>query len=265
MDYEYITYEKKDRVAYVTVNRPEVMNAIHPATSRELGDAFDDFDKDPSCWIAVITGAGERAFSAGNDLKYQAQVGGERIAKEYRLVGKGGFGGITTRFDCYKPIIAAVNGYALGGGFEIVLASDIVIAADHATFGLPEASVGLIPGAGGVHRLPRHIPLKLAMGMMMTCKRITAQEAYSLGLVNEVAPAKELMPAVEKWISAILACAPLSIRAIKQCALEGMSYPLEEAFLRRRYSIQELLPHTHDYTEGPRAFAEKRKPRWEGK
>lgn len=265
MDYEYITYEKKDRVAYVTINRPEVMNAIHPPTSRELCDAFDDFDRDTSCWIAVITGAGDRAFSAGNDLKYQAQVGREGMAKERRLIGKGGLGGITARFDCYKPIVAAVNGYALGGGFEIVLASDIVIAAEHATFGLPEPSVGLIPSAGGVHRLPRHIPLKLAMGMMMTCKRITALEAHILGLVNEVVPAKELMPMVEKWTSSILACAPLSIRAIKQCVLEGMSYPLEEAFLKRRYSIQELLPYSRDFTEGPRAFAEKRKPQWEGK
>jgi len=265
MDYRYIQYEKKERVAYVTINRPEVMNAIHPLASRELSQAFDDFDQDPSCWIAVITGAGDRAFSAGNDLKYQAQAGPARMAAERRAIGKGGFGGITARFDCYKPIIAAVNGFALGGGLEMVLASDIVIAVEHATFGLPEASVGLIPGAGGVHQLPRQIPLKLAMGMMMTGKRITAQEAHNLGLVNEVVPAKELMPTVEKWIADILACAPISIRAIKQCVLEGMKYPVEEAFLKRRYSFQEFLPLTQDFLEGPRAFAEKRKPQWSGK
>ena len=151
MAYECILYEKKDRVAYMTLNRPDVMNALHPPANRELCQAFDDFDQDPDCWIAVITGAGERAFCAGNDLKYQAQVGRERMVKEVREIGKGGFGGITARFDCNKPIIAAVNGFALRGGFEIALASDIIIAAEHASFGLPEPSVGLIPGAGGVH------------------------------------------------------------------------------------------------------------------
>jgi enoyl-CoA hydratase/carnithine racemase len=265
MAYEYILYEKKDRVAYVTLNRPDVMNALHPPANRELCQAFDEFDQDPECWIAVITGAGERAFCAGNDLKYQARVGAEVWKKEKEKVGKGGFGGITARFDCYKPIIAAVNGFALGGGFEIVLASDIVIAAEHASFGLPEPTVGLIPGAGGVHRLPRQIPFKLAMGMMMTGKRITAQEARELGLVNEVVPMKELMPTVEKWIASIFACAPLAIRAIKQCVLQGTGYPLEEAFLRKSYSLQNLLPTTEDFAEGPRAFAEKRKPQWKGK
>lgn len=264
MHYAFIKYEKKDHVAYVTLNRPEVMNAIHPPASKELSHAFDDFDQDASSWIAVITGAGERAFSAGNDLKYQAQSGRERMAAERRAIGKGGFGGLTARFDCYKPIIAAVNGFALGGGFELALATDIIIAAEHATFGLPEPSVGLIPGAGGVHHLPRHIPMKIAMGLMMTCKRLTAQEAHSLGLVNEVVPAKELMPTVEKWIAAILACAPLSIRAIKQCVLQGMGYSVEEAF-NKKYSIQEILPFTEDFIEGPKAFAEKRKPRWTGK
>ena len=265
MDYKYIIYEKKDRVAHITINRPEVMNAIHPPASRELSEVLDDFDRDEDCWAAVITGAGDRAFSAGNDLKYQAQMGPERMAEERGKIGKGGFGGITARFDCFKPIIAAVNGLALGGGFEIVLATDIVIAAEHATFGLPEPAVGLIPGAGGVHRLPRHIPLKLAMGMMMTGRRLTAPEARDLGLVNEVVPAKELMPTVGKWISQMFALAPLSLRAIKQCVIEGGGLPLEEAFLKKKYSIQDLLPQTEDYIEGPKAFAEKRKPRWQGK
>ena len=181
MAYEFIDYEKKGRVAYVTITRPERLNALHPPANKELYEAFIDFKEDDDVWIAIVTGTGNKAFSAGNDLRYTAENWGEREKFTIRAP----FGGITSGYECYKPIIAAVNGYALGGGLELAMACDIIVMADHAEIGLPEPRVGLIAGAGGVHRLPRHIPLKRAMGMMLTAKRITAQEAYELGLANE--------------------------------------------------------------------------------
>ncbi len=147
---------------------------------------------------------GEKAFSAGNDLKYTAEHDRNRLGTP-----PSGFGGITSRTSCWKPIIAAVNGFALGGGFEMALACDIIIAADHARLGLPEPRVGLIAGAGGVHRLPRMIPHKIAMGYILTGRHMTAQEAHQLGIVNEVVPASELMPTVDKWANDILECAPI--------------------------------------------------------
>src|SRR5262249_35043228 len=181
MAYEFITYEKKERVAWITINRPDVMNALHPPANLELSAAWDDFAGDPEGWVAILTGPGETASSAGNALKYTAQHGTKGIT-----LGSGGFGGITARFDLVKPTIAAVNGFALGGGFELALACDLIVAAEHARFGLPEPRVGLMAAAGGVHRLPRHIPLKIAMGMMLTGRHITAAEAHRLGLGQEV-------------------------------------------------------------------------------
>ncbi|MCH9010800.1 MAG: enoyl-CoA hydratase/isomerase family protein, partial [Chloroflexi bacterium] len=173
------------------------------------------------------------------------------------------FGGITSNFTCWKPIIAAVNGFALGGGFELALACDIIIAADHAEVGLPEPRVGLVAGAGGVHRLPRHIPLKIAMGMMLTARRIPIKEAYRLGLVNEVVPLADLMPTAEKWAADILEVAPLSARASKQMATSGLDWPLEIA-MSRTYTEYQAAAASEDFVEGPRAFAEKRKPNWKG-
>ena len=166
MELKFIKYEKRGHLAYITFNRPEVMNALHPPCHLEIDQVWDDFAGDREMSVAIVTGAGERAFSAGNDLKWTAEHRGERPQ-----MSKGGFAGITSRFDLTKPIIAAVNGFALGGGCEIALACDIIIAADHARLGLPEPRVGLMAGAGGVHRLPRHIPLKIAMGMILTGKR----------------------------------------------------------------------------------------------
>jgi len=196
MAHNYVLYEKKERIAYVTLNRPEVMNALHPPAHEELWEVWCDFRDDPEVWVAILTGAGERAFFAGNDLKYTAEHSGQPRAR--RLGPPGGFGGITNRFECFKPIIAAVNGYALGGGFEIALACDIIITAEHARFGLPEPTVGLNAGAGGIHRLPRQIPLKIAMGMLLTGRHITAEEAYRVGLVNEVVPLNDLIPCAER-------------------------------------------------------------------
>jgi len=263
MDFEYIQVEKKEHLTILTINRPESLNAISPPASAEMDQVLNDFNADPDAWVCIITGAGDRAFSAGNDLKYQAQHGQDAVKQAYKHI-RGGFGGITSRFDCFKPIIAAVNGFALGGGFEIALACDIIIAAETASFGLPEPRVGLMPGAGGVHRLPRQIPYHLAMGMILTSKRLTAQEAQEYGLVNEVTPLEELLPTAEKYAAEIMKGAPLSIRASKEAALKGYNMPLEEA-LYTVFPGMEVMYNSEDIIEGPKAFAEKRAPQWKGK
>ena len=257
MAYEFISYEKKGRIAYVTIERPERLNALHPPANQELHDAFTKFNNDPDAWVAIITGTGEKAFSAGNDLVYTSENWAERESNKIRAP----FGGITSHFECWKPIIAAVNGYALGGGFELAMACDIIIMADHAQVGLPEPRGGLIAGAGGVHKLPRHIPIKIAMGMMLTAKRIKADEAYRLGIANEIVPQAELMATAERWANEILEVAPLSARASKQMAYQGLASSVEVAF-DRKYSEEAKFLASDDRREGPLAFAEKRKPNW---
>ena len=257
MDLQFIKYEKRDHIAFITMNRPEVMNALHPPCHEELERVFDDFAADDESWVAILSGAGDKAFSAGNDLKWTAQHGVPTLPKS-------GFGAITRRFDLVKPLIAAVNGFALGGGFEIALACDIVIAAEHARFGVPEPRVGLMAAAGGVHRLPRQIPLKIAMGMMLTGRHITAAEAQRIGIVNEVVPAKDLMATAESWAREILECSPLSVRASKQAAMASIHLPVEEA-MATHLDAETKLWASEDSREGPRAFAEKRKPVWKGR
>jgi crotonobetainyl-CoA hydratase len=262
MSYQFVKVEREGRVTLVTLNRPEVMNALHPPAQQELNQVFDDFQNDPEQWIAIVTGAGDKAFSAGNDLKYQAEHG-SKVVREGVSGVKGGFGGLHRRTDLYKPVIAAVNGFALGGGFEIVLSCDIIIAAEHATFGLPEPRVGLMAGAGGVHRLPRQIPYHIAMGMMLTARRVTARDAERYGLVNEVVPAAELLTAARRWAGEILECAPLSIRDSKEATVEGLGMTLPAALLHS-FPGAERMAASADFVEGPRAFAEKRKPKWTG-
>ncbi len=261
MSYQYTIYEKKGHIAYITINRPEVMNALHYDANVELGEIFNDFKQDDESWVAIFTGAGERAFSAGNDLKATAAATarGEKLSDKPVI-----FGGITSGFECYKPIIAAVNGFALGGGFELALACDIIIAAEHARFGLPEPRVGLIAAAGGMHRLPAQIPLKLAMGMMLTGRQITAQEAYRIGLVNEVVPGTEIMAAAERWANEILECSPVSVRLTKEAVYAGLTYSVEEAMKLDKPRLKRLL-ESEDFVEGPKAFSEKRKPQWTGR
>jgi enoyl-CoA hydratase/carnithine racemase len=262
---QFCRYEKKGHVAYVTITRPEVFNALHAPANRELSGVFDDFAADEDAWVAVLTGEGDRAFSAGNDLKYTAEM--SRLKPEERpdlSGGKGGFGGITSRYDLFKPLVARVNGYALGGGLELALACDLIIAAEHAELGLPEPKRGLIAGAMGVHRLPRQIPLKTAMGFMLTGRHIKAPRAYELGLVNEVVPLADLDAAVDGWVQDILRCAPLSVRATKEAAMQGLSMTLAQAG-EARYEWEMKRRRSEDSVEGPRAFAEKREPNWTGR
>jgi len=255
---EFCTVEREGPLTIVTINRPEVMNSLHPAANFELEAVFNDFVEDPEQWVAIITGAGDRAFSAGNDLKYQA-AGGKMSSPV------NGFAGLTSRFDNDKPVIAAVNGIAMGGGFEIALACDLIIAAENAIFALPEPRVGLAALAGGIHRLPREIGMKQAMGMLLTGRRVAAEEGKALGFVNEVVPAGTALEAAKKWAEQILECAPLSVRCSKQAAMEGMSAVSLEDAIKGKYAGISTMLKSEDFVEGPKAFAEKRKPVWQGK
>jgi enoyl-CoA hydratase/carnithine racemase len=259
-DLQFCKVEREGPLTIVTINRPEVMNAVHPPAHFELAGVFDNFAEDPEQWVAVVTGAGDRAFSAGNDLKYQAS-GGKMSAPP------SGFGGLASRFDLDKPIIAAVNGLAMGGGFEIALACDLIIAADTAFFALPEPRVGLAALAGGLHRLPRLIGEKRAMGMILTGRRVPAKEGLEFGFVNEVVPAAELMPAARRWAKQILELSPMSIRASKQAVQMGLTEPSIQAALKNqsKYPAVAAMFHSEDFIEGPRAFAEKRPPQWKGR
>lgn len=256
--YEFIQVEALDRVLVVTINRPESFNSLHPAANREMGEAFDDFAAKDDQWVAIVTGAGPKAFSAGNDLKWTAENGGKLE------IPPRGFGGLTNRYDLDKPVIAAVNGVALGGGFEIALACDIIVASSNARFGLPEPRVGLAALAGGMHRLPRQIGLKNAMGMMLTGRHVDAAEAYRLGIAQEVCDPDKLMERAMAWASEIAECAPLSVRATKQVAMQSLGRPLEEA-AKAKYPAVDKLFGSEDFVEGPLAFAQKRKPNWKGR
>jgi dehydration protein DpgD len=220
LDLKFCRYEERDNVAYVTIDRPEVMNALHAEAHFELASVWDDFANDPGLRVAVLTGAGERAFCAGRDLKDRAR--GNSAGPDRPPTGGGG---LTHRFNLAKPIIARVNGFALGGGMEIALACDVIIAADHAEFGLPEPRRGLIAGALGVHRMPRQVPLKAAMGYLLTGRHLSAARAFELGLVNEVVPFALLDEVVAAWVTDILAREAEAPEALKRDASAASDVP----------------------------------------
>src|SRR6185503_7805280 len=197
MAYEFIKVDRDGPVTTFTLNRPDVMNAMHSPAHFEMDEAVNAFAADPEQWVGIVTGAGERAFSAGNDLKHQAS-GGKMGSPP------SGFAGLTSRFDLTKPLIAAVNGIAMGGGFEIALACDIIVASEAAVFALPEPRVGLAALAGGLHRLPREIGAKQALGMILTGRRVSAAEGKALGFVNEVVAPGQLMDTAKNWAKQIL-------------------------------------------------------------
>lgn len=250
----------ENHVARVTINRPERMNAVDSQTANRLEAIWQQIEADASVRVVVLSGAGNRSFCAGADMK----SGTEKTGLEYWASARpGGFGGISLRKTLQVPVIARVNGFALGGGFEMVLGCDIVIASTHAEFGLPEPRVGRLPLDGGMVLLPRLVPEKIALGLLFSGKKITAHEAERYGLVNEVADESELDSVVDRWVEDILRCAPLSIKAIKESVKQTKDMPILEAHAARHPALIAALT-SEDSQEGVRAFKEKRRPVWRG-
>jgi enoyl-CoA hydratase/carnithine racemase len=258
--FENITYDRDGRIARITINRPDRLNAINPDTSAELYDAWSDFRDDPDLWVAILTGVGDKSFSSGMDLV--ATATGESSKQQRR--GYVPFGGNTKRMRIWKPMIAAINGHCLAGGCEMALACDIRIASPNATFGLPEVRWSLIPGAGGTQRLPRSIPQAWANYMILTGERIDAETALRLGLISHIVPAEELQAKATEIAEMILERGPLAVRAAKEAINRGQDMSLDDG-LEFEDLLFSRLQFTEDVKEGPRAFAEKRKPVFQGR
>jgi enoyl-CoA hydratase/carnithine racemase len=261
-----VIFEKRERIALITINRPEVRNAIDLETSKKLADVWTEFRDDNDLWVAIITGAGDAAFSSGADLKKIGQFYREMTSPQRRHFSETspGIGGITRNLEIFKPIIAAINGHCLAGGLEIALACDIRIASDNATFGLMETGWGIIPGAGGTQRLPRIVGTAKALEMILTAKRIDADEAKSIGLVSDVVSQAELIPKALNIAHKICEKGPLAVRAAKEAIVRGMDMGLSDG-LRLEQFLAEPLRSTEDAMEGPAAFVQKRKPNFKGR
>lgn len=247
--------ERRGHVEIVTINRPDARNAINRATAVALGEALDDCETDDDVWVVVLTAAGDKAFSAGMDLKAFA-------AGEFPITDKG-FGGVTQR-DFPKPLIAAANGSALAGGFEIMISCDMVIAADHAKFGIPEASRGLVAGAGGLIRLPKLVPLAVAYEMALTADPIDAQRAYELGLVNHVVPGDQVLDTAIALAERIAKNAPLAVRTSKDVMKKSREMSEKDSWVLNGEAFG-MIGRSADALEGATAFAQKREPNWQGK
>ncbi|OGA41998.1 MAG: enoyl-CoA hydratase [Betaproteobacteria bacterium RIFCSPLOWO2_12_FULL_62_13] len=256
-----LIYEVKDKVAYITINRPEAMNAMDPEVYEGISRAWVDVRDNPDVWVAIVTGAGQKAFTAGADLKSMSKrVPPEKadfwLTQKDMLLNRG--------LEVWKPVIAAVNGYCLAGGMTLLFGTDIRIAAEHAVFEISEVKRGILPGNGGTQRALRQLPYAVAMELLLLGRRLTAQEALSYGLINKVVPMAELMPSAEQCARQLCENGPLALRAIKELAIRSQSLPLEQG-IRLEQSVQEFLRTTEDAKEGPRAFAEKRKPTYKAR
>lgn len=265
-----LLYEKKGQVAYITLNRPDVHNALDAEVVVRLAEAWKEFAADDSLRVAIITGAGERAFSAGADLrKLIPLMSGardpedewdEKFVADRQLVNTA----LLRRFEMYKPVIAAINGFCLAGGTELIQGTDIRIAAEHATFGLTEVKRAIIPGAGSMVRLPRQVPFCKAMEILLVGDSMSAAEAHRIGLVNYVVPASEVMPLAEDFARKIAENGPLAVQKIKETVLKALGRPIEEGYDLEDEATR-FIVRTEDAREGPRAFTEKRAPRYVGR
>lgn len=254
-----IIFDVENHIATITINRPDVLNAMDPETYKQLSEAWIRVRDEKDIWVAIVTGAGEKSFSVGADLKKTIPKQDEWwemwLTQRDQLLNRG--------LDVWKPVIAAVNGYCLGGGMTLLLATDIRIASENAAFGLSEVKRGILPGNGGTQRTIRQLPYPIAMEMLLTGETIRAEKAERYGLVNKVVPHSELMAVARQYAEVICRNGPLAVRAIKELSIRSQYMHLDDG-LRMEYAMQRILRQTEDGKEGPRAFSEKRKPNFRG-
>lgn len=253
MEYKHIKTSINNQILEVCINRPKQMNSINPQTSQELKFAFEKFKHSDKLKIAIIYGEGNLAFSAGNDLKHVKSDSDPIVP----------FGGITSDFECYKPIIAAIDGYALGGGLEIALACDILIASENSTFGFPEPKVGLFAGAGGAAKLAKIIPQKTALNLLLTGKLISSKEAKDIGVISEIVPQGESLSTARNTAKEILKCSYLAISATKQIILNEYKVDFSPSNIESSYSEVKKLRNSNHFEIGKTAFANKKEPEWD--
>lgn len=253
-----VDYSVEGHIAHVRLNRPKALNAISAPMDQMLLDAWTRINEDPNIWVVVLSAEGERAFCAGGDISGEAENTG-RTALGGGLTGVGG-----PLVKLNKPMVAAVQGYVLGGGFELAMCADVIVAADNSQFGMPETKAGIIGEAGIMHRAIRQLPYRVAMGMILTGDRLGAAQALGYGLVNEVVEPSKVLEAAMVWAERIANASPLANQAAKDAVLQRLGHPLEVA-LSTRYELIEAYAYSEDRQEGRQAFAEKRKPQWSGR
>lgn len=256
---EELLVEVRDHITFVTLNRPKALNSISHELDLELARAWDRIDQDPDIWVAVLAASGEKAFCAGADITGGTEADSSRLALGGGLTGIGG-----PLRTLKKPLVAAVQGYALGGGFELAMCADIIVAAENAQFGLPEVKAGIIGECGVMHRAIRQLPHHIALALVLTGERMPAEDAARYGLVNDVVPLADLAAAAERWAKKLTAVSPLAAQAAKQAVHQGLRGSLEGA-LSTRYEPIEAYATSDDVVEGRRAFTERRAPEWTGR